>query len=65
MPSSRMTAVDTRSGITAWRGTKRRWHREFPPDADLFVKGERIYAVSKTTTSIYVKEIEPPAIKGN
>ena len=47
-------------GITAWRGTKQLWHRDFPPDAELLVKGNKIYAVTKTRTNIYIREISVP-----
>jgi hypothetical protein len=49
-------------GITAWRGTKELWHKDFPPDATLMVKGNRIYAVTKTKANIYVREISAPKI---
>lgn len=48
-------------GITAWRGTRLLWHLDFPADAELVVKGNRIFAVTKTKTTIYVKEIFPPS----
>lgn len=48
-------------GITAWRGTRELWHRKFPPDAELVVKGKRIFAVTKTKTTVYIKEIFPPS----
>jgi hypothetical protein len=47
-------------GITAWRGTEALWSVAFPPDADLVVNGDRIYAVTRTDKSIYVREITPP-----
>lgn len=50
-----------RDEITAYRGTKALWSRDFPPDADLVVDGERILAVTKTESSIYVKEVSVPA----
>ena len=46
--------------ITAWRGTEALWSMDFPPDADLVVRGDKIYAVTKTDKSIYVREIIPP-----
>lgn len=46
--------------ITAWRGTEVLWSLDFPPDADLVVRGDKIYAVTKTDKSIYVREIIPP-----
>jgi len=45
--------------IVAWRGTEVLWSSEFPPDAELMVKGDKIYAVTKTDKSIYVREIPP------
>jgi hypothetical protein len=47
-------------GLTAWRGTKKLWHRDFPPDANLLVKGSTIYAVTKTRTSLYIRKIDRP-----
>ena len=49
--------------IIAYRGTKVLWHRDFPPDADLIVDGERILAVTKTRTNFYVKEISVPNMR--
>ena len=48
--------------ITAWRGTEALWSMDFPPDADLVVRGDKIYAVTKTDKSIYVREIIPPKV---
>jgi hypothetical protein len=39
---------------------KQLWHRDFPPDAELLVKGDKIYAVTKTKTNIYIREIAGP-----
>jgi len=47
-------------GITAWRGTKELWHGDFPPDAELLVRGRKIYAVTKTKSNIYIREITIP-----
>jgi hypothetical protein len=47
-------------GITCWRGEEALWHQEFPPDAQLVVNGNRILAVTKTKTGIYLNEIHPP-----
>lgn len=47
-------------GITCWRGGKALWHQAFPPDAQLVVNADRIIAVTKTRTGIYVNEIHPP-----
>ena len=49
-----------RDEITAFRGTKVLWSRDFPPDADLVVDGKRIFAVTKTKSSIYVMEVSVP-----
>jgi hypothetical protein len=46
--------------IAAWRGTEVLWTLDFPPDADLIVRGDKIYAVTRTDKSIYVREIIPP-----
>jgi hypothetical protein len=47
-------------GVTAWRGTKMVWYRELPPDSELRVSGQRIFAVTKTGSRVLVKEITPP-----
>ncbi len=47
-------------GIGVWRGTKKLWHSDFPPDAELAVNDKRILAITKTTAGIYVKEIFAP-----
>lgn len=52
-------------GITAWRGTKALWRLPFPPDAELVVSGDRIFAVTKTDESIYVRRIIPPETDGS
>ena len=49
-------------GITAWRGTEALWTLDFPPDAELVVTGDRVFAVTKTDKRIYVKEIIPPDV---
>ena len=46
--------------ISAWRGTKRLWSRPFPPDAELVVDTGRIFAVTKTKSAVYFKEIAVP-----
>jgi hypothetical protein len=48
-------------GVSAWRGTKMLWRRELPPDAELRVSGDRIFAVTKTSSRVLFKEITPPA----
>jgi hypothetical protein len=50
-------------GVTAWRGARMLWHRDVPPDAELKVAGSKIYAVTKTTRQILIKEIKPPKPK--
>lgn len=50
-----------KDGVTAWRGIRELWHRDFPPDAELVVKGKQIFAVTKTKTTVYIKEIFPPS----
>jgi hypothetical protein len=47
-------------GIACWRGTTALWHQDFPPNADLVVNGDRIFAVTKTKSAIYVNEIHSP-----
>lgn len=47
-------------GVSAWRGTKMLWHRELPPDSELRVSGERVFAVTKISSRVLVKEITPP-----
>jgi outer membrane protein assembly factor BamB len=49
-----------RDGVAAWRGTKMLWRVEIPPDAELQVVGSRIFAVTKTSYRILVKEIKTP-----
>jgi hypothetical protein len=51
-----------KDGIAAWRGTRLLWHIDFPPDAELIVNGKRIFGLTKTKTSVYVKEIFPPKV---
>ena len=46
--------------VAAWRGTEIVLSLEFPPDAELVVRGDKIYAVTKTYKRIYVREIIPP-----
>lgn len=46
--------------VSAWRGTRMLWHAFFPADAELQVVGSKIYAVTKTTSRILVKEIKVP-----
>lgn len=55
----KLNMIET-DGITAWRGTEALWSMDFPPDADLVVRGDKIYAVTRTDKSIYVREIIPP-----
>lgn len=49
-----------KDGISLWRGTSKLWNVDFPPDAELVVSGNRILAVTKSKTAIYVNEIKPP-----
>jgi hypothetical protein len=56
-----MNVATWKDGISCWLGTKELWHRDFPPDAEVLVKGRRIYAVTKTKTNIYVQELTLPA----
>lgn len=51
-----------KDGITAWRGSEVLWHGDFPPDAEPLVVGERIYALTKTKSGIYIKPIAVPKI---
>jgi hypothetical protein len=44
----------------AWRGLKRLWEIEIPPEAKISVVGGKIFATTKTDNAIYVKEIHPP-----
>lgn len=52
-------------GITCWRGTKILWHLDFPPDAELVVRGKRILAVTKSKKAVYVNEIFAPQTKSS
>lgn len=54
------TFAPMQDGVTAWRGTKRLWRVEVPPDAELRVVGSRIFAVTKTESRVLVKEIKVP-----
>ncbi len=47
-------------GISLWRGVTKLWNRDFPPDAEIVVAGDRILAVTKSKKAIYVNEIVPP-----
>lgn len=47
-------------GVTAWRGTKMIWRHKVPPDAELEVSGNRIFAVTKTPSRILIDEIVAP-----
>jgi hypothetical protein len=47
-------------GMMAWRGTKKLWYKDVPPDAEVRTVGDRIFAVTKTATRILVSEIEVP-----
>jgi hypothetical protein len=59
-PKSLKDVPTWRDEVTAYRGTKALWSRDFPPDADLVVDGKRILAVTKTKSSFYVMEISVP-----
>lgn len=52
-----------KDGITCWRGTEVVWHQDFPPDSQLVVNSNRILAVTKTKTGIYINEISVPQPK--
>lgn len=49
-----------KDGVTAWRGTKMLWHIDFPPDAQLHVNGNTIFAVTQTERGVYVREVTVP-----
>jgi hypothetical protein len=49
-----------KDGVTCWRGAEGLWSQDFPPDAQLIVNGNRILAVTKTKTGIYVNDIGVP-----
>jgi len=59
-PHSIKNFATSNDEVTAFRGTKALWTSSFPPDADLMVDGGRILAVTKTESTIYVKEIAVP-----
>jgi hypothetical protein len=46
--------------LTAWRGTQRVWEVDFPPDAELIVRGKKIFALTRTKTKVYLKEVFRP-----
>ncbi len=52
-----------RDGVIAYRGTKRLWAADWPPDAELVVGGDNIYAVTKTDAGIYVRKIRLSRLK--
>ena len=54
------TVPPMNDGITCWRGSTVLWKQDFPPGADLVVNSDRILAVTKTKTGIYVNEVRPP-----
>lgn len=49
--------------VIACRGTKRLWAVDWPPDAELTVKGSALYAVTRTDKSIYVRTLHPSQLK--
>jgi hypothetical protein len=49
-----------KDGLTAWRGTKLLWQVDFPPDAELIVSGKKIFALTRTKTKVYLKEVFLP-----
>ena len=49
-----------KDGLAAWRGTELLWHIDFPPDAELIVRGKKIFALTKTKTRVYLKEVATP-----
>jgi PQQ-like domain len=57
------TLAPMQDNVTAWRGTRRLWSVEVPPDAELQVVGQKIYAVTRTKDRILVKEIKVPKDK--
>lgn len=60
----RLNDPSIKDRVTAWRGTQILWSTDFPPDASLVVNGDKILAVSKTKTSLFIKEIAIPKSDG-
>ncbi|MCI0663375.1 MAG: hypothetical protein L0220_20105 [Acidobacteria bacterium] len=50
-------------GVTAWRGTEALWRVEMPPDADLIVAGNKIFALTNTRDVVFIKDIDVPRDK--
>ena len=50
-------------GLVAYRGTKWLWAVDFPPDAELIIKGKTYYAVTKTDGDIYVRKVDIARMK--
>ena len=49
--------------LTARRVARVKWVAEWPPDAEMVVSGDNIYAVTKTDASIYVRKVQLSRLK--
>ncbi|HEU4712495.1 MAG TPA: hypothetical protein VFS76_13065 [Pyrinomonadaceae bacterium] len=50
----------TNDGLFAWSGEKLLWSTDFPPNAELHVSGDKIFALTKEEGSVVLQEIELP-----
>lgn len=46
--------------LYAWTGQKMLWSTDFPPNAELHVWSDKIFALTKKRSSVVVQEVEPP-----
>jgi hypothetical protein len=60
LPDDEVPYEPLQDSVMAWRGTKMLWNVQVPPDAGLQVVGSRIFAVTRTSSKVLVKEIEVP-----
>lgn len=58
--TSKMVVMDS---LIAYRGTKWLWWVDFPPDAELIIKGKTYYAVTRTDGGIYVRKVHISQLK--
>ncbi|HYE13742.1 MAG TPA: hypothetical protein VD968_04790 [Pyrinomonadaceae bacterium] len=49
-----------KDGVTAWQGTRMLWRAEAPPGAELQASGEKIFAVTKTSSKVLIEEVRVP-----
>jgi len=46
--------------LHAWSGQTLLWSTDFPPNAELQVLGDKIFAVAKKKNSVVVQEVKRP-----